>query len=1611
MASGSLGHLAATVTLDIDPFKSSARALNSQIKATGSALRAQEAALKGYGSSLNGMKATYSSMGQQMKNYEAKLQAQKQTYQDLTKKTADTAEEQAKLTTRQANAANQYNRTSAQMEALRAKMNATQRQITLQSNGWYQAGQKVSTFGTHITNASQKLSSVGSTMTRSVTTPIVAGMGLAIKSAMSFGDEINSIGPLLTNGAAVTGKFKTQLDQMGNASKRWAQQYGISTNSINKGMADLVRAGYSANQTMKMMPAILDASRASGEDFNTVMDVVTSTMTQFGVKASRTTSVTDAMTYAANATKSGFADMGEAMKYTGQSAHAAGINLNTTVAAIGLLSNAGLQGSTAGTAFNMMLQKLTAGSMKAGSPMKKLGINIDAFKKGTIGLPEVINEVTKATAGMNKGQKVAAVTAAFGERGGRAMLALMNAGSKQLTDLTAKTGQAAGATKKVSDMMGTTAKAQFDRFKASVQVLGIEVGNNLIPAITPLVGKATEMVKAFGEMDKGTQQSIIKFALYAAAAGPVLSITSKLGSVIGGTVNGIGLFAQGIGRMQSAAKLGGTGLQILKSGFSASAYSATTFAGQAATATGALGGIEGASGAAAGGLSLLNPVVLGVTAAVVGGIAVWELWGKKALESSQISSRWGADVGSSADKALGEFQKSSSGITEALTDMDTATSTTTKSMSQSFENEFGNIEKAAKTHMKNVKETIDGLDPDVAEAVNKAAQKTKGASDKLIADAKQHEQAAQNILKGHNQSVAKLSDDQRVMLKNHQDAMANDELKALNITGNKKKAVMATLNQDYNKMSQSQRDSQIRALDDVSRATIKGMAKQQNSLKKALDSGKITQQEYNAGMKVLGDKTSAVMDKTAAQYIKLEKASGKSTATIKQDMLEQGLSYQNGMKYIEQHGQKVKNNAKLVVDETGKMSKATKDAANTWNNLVFDAKTGKVKTNAQEEVNKAVKSGKQWDQIKLLVKEGKLSTNAKEMVANAAIAEGRWNSLSWKEQKALIKSEGNEDFVKLLEDSGEWNDLTIQQKQAIVNSKGGADLGNLLVKLGVWDNLTPKEQQLVLKDNGTQTLYKVLGELGEWNQLTLKEQQAVVSGDPSGIANVLIKMDLWNNFTLKEKIAMLHAKGKEDIIDSINEVGRWNDLTPQQQVAIMTAKGKPELVDALMKFNVWNNLTPKQQQAQVKTSGAVDLINMLGQMGKWNSLNPEAKSAIVNAQGSAQLGDILTKYNLWAGLPAELVKQMIAEDKASGNSKAATDAIYQYNKANPNKKIMNSDDMVSPKIKVIGGNIGQYDQKNPKTKHFNGDASNITKASSQSTQAQDRHNNKQDKTKPFNGDPSSILKSSSQSTGAQDRHNNHRINTKKLTGDPSSILRAGANSLNAQGRHNSYHVTNKHLPGTDATTGAATSAINSINRFNGLKETVKHFKSIFTTVKETIFGKSSKNAHGTSNFEGGNMLVNDQPGSVYQETVWFPHQKQPFFPQGRNVLIPDAPKGTKVLRANLTAQLSRNLTRFAEGSLQTNRAVETILNTPDTKQISSDEDIGGSSKTRISMKDYSQQLETVNESLFQVKALLISMLSIDKKQLAAILHSGNNKELLKNIADMQSIYDVQNIRG
>ena len=1227
----SLGHLAATVSLDIDPFTARAKVLKSQIKATANALRAQEAAIKGSSNSINNMRATYATMSQQMRNYNAQLQQSKRIMDNM--KNSEVA---------RSNAAKQYAKTSADIQRLQGRMQALNRDIELQSNKWTQLANRAQHFGNVTTSIGSKMSGIGRGMSTYLTAPIAAGLVYSAKKLVDFQDQMLKTKNVIRTSGESAAETNYAYKKMTADARKYSDEYGVSQQKIAAGYQDLVKRGYTSKAAIGVMRNELKASVATGDDFNDVINVASQTMESFGlatdkagrpiknaaVMQRRSTKTLNELAYAADATSTDFQSLGVGMSYVGSTAHQAGFSLSETASAMGILSNNGLEADKAGTGLRKVINSLVTPTANGQKALASINLTTKDFltKSGKLksmsAIFKTLNSHMKGKTGDEKNDIFHALFGTTGQQAG----AILTENANRLKELNK---EVQNATKRdyigdLSQKNLKSPKAQLAIFKESLTNAGMDMAKYVLPAVIPLVQDVSKLAHSFGELSPAVQKAIVGITLFTAGAGPLFLILGKLSSGVGKTALGFMKFNAGIGRAVTAAKLGASSLDVIGSAFSKSTFQATKFgttmtgaggrAVQAANGVGAAtvalrgtsvaAGEAGAATAVAGASLGTIAAVAGVaTLAIAGGITVWELWGKKAVASAQRTNRWGSDVGAVADKALSKMKSTSQGIQATLTDMDVAASTSTKKLADDFDKEFSNIKNSAKEHFSNAKKAEKGLSPDVSSAIDKELKKEKDQYNAYVQDADSANQKVQTILSNHNKKISELDDSQRVMLKNNQQAMLNDEMKVLKLSGDKRAKAMAVLNNDIKHMSLQQRSN---ALGDITSETAdmqEQYKKQSDILAKRYGKGTAL---YKAGMKANEKALTDYTDKAAAEYIRLARANGESTKLIKDDLKSMGLSYSDGVDEIKRQTKAAETNLKSLAVDTTKLGGKAKKAADMWNDLVFDPKTGKVRTNAQEEVNKAVNSKDQWNQIKLLKKEGKLSTNAQQMVAAALIENGKWDKMSWKEQKAWLKDGFSETIVQALEKSGEWNDLDLQTKEAIVKAKGKQEMADILLESGAWNSLSLKQQEAVITNKATKPIYEALQSSGQWNNLTLKQQEAIID-----------------------------------------------------------AKGTSQLVDALVQANQWNNLTFKQQQALVTTKGTADVMDALNKIGRWNQLSPKQQEAIVNAKGSGQLGELISKYNLWKGMPASTVKQIVAEDRASGNLKAANDAILAWQRANP----------------------------------------------------------------------------------------------------------------------------------------------------------------------------------------------------------------------------------------------------------------------------------------------------------------------------------------------------------
>ena len=227
----------------------------------------------------------------------------------------------------------------------------------------------------------------------------LSGVGVAaVKMGTDFEAQMSRV-------SAISGATAQEFSKMREQALQLGADTAFSSTEAAQGMENLAAAGFETSEIMDAMPGLLDLAAASGEDLSNSSDIAASTLRGFGLAASDAGHVADVLAENANRTNSSVADTGDAMKYVAPFARAAGISLEETAAAVGIMANAGIQGSQAGTTLRGALSRLSKPTKDMQEAMDALGVSFYDSEGKMKPLSEQIGMMQEATAGLTDEQK------------------------------------------------------------------------------------------------------------------------------------------------------------------------------------------------------------------------------------------------------------------------------------------------------------------------------------------------------------------------------------------------------------------------------------------------------------------------------------------------------------------------------------------------------------------------------------------------------------------------------------------------------------------------------------------------------------------------------------------------------------------------------------------------------------------------------------------------------------------------------------------------------------------------------------------------------------------------------------------------------------------------------------------------------------------------------------------------------------------------------------------------------------------------------------------------------------------------------------------------------
>ena len=240
-----------------------------------------------------------------------------------------------------------------QYDALQREIVETEqrlRSLEEQANQSATALQKIGATGEKLQTVGNKISSVGQKLLP--VTGVVTGLGTAaVKTAADFDSAMSKV-------AAVSGATGSDFDSFRDKAREMGAKTKFSATEADA-MNYMAMAGWKTEDMLSGIEGVMYLAAASGEDLATTSDIVTDALTAFGLTAADSGHFADVLAAASSNANTNVSMMGETFKYCAPVAGALGFSVEDTAEAIGLMGNAGIKASQAGTSMRSIMTNLT----------------------------------------------------------------------------------------------------------------------------------------------------------------------------------------------------------------------------------------------------------------------------------------------------------------------------------------------------------------------------------------------------------------------------------------------------------------------------------------------------------------------------------------------------------------------------------------------------------------------------------------------------------------------------------------------------------------------------------------------------------------------------------------------------------------------------------------------------------------------------------------------------------------------------------------------------------------------------------------------------------------------------------------------------------------------------------------------------------------------------------------------------------------------------------------------------------------------------------------------------------------------------------------------------
>lgn len=354
-------------------------------------------------------------------------------------------------------------------------------------------------FGNEIIKADTETNTFGDTLKANLTSAAIInavkklaeGIKEIAESCIEAGSNFEAS---MSKVEAVSGATGSELDALTAKAKEMGATTMFSASEAADAMNYMAMAGWKTEDMLSGIEGVMDLAAASGEDLATTSDIVTDALTAFGLSAEDTAHFADVLAAASSNANTNVAMMGETFNYCASIAGSLGFSVEDTAEAIGLMANAGIKSSQAGTSLRRIMTELSKDVTIHSKALGDMTIKTSNADGSMRGLSDILADCRTAFAGLTESEKASAAASIVGKNAMSGFLALMNAAPSDVEKLSTALENCDGVAKDMANTMQDNLKGKLTILQSALEALQISTYETFDGSLKEGVEGATDAV-------------------------------------------------------------------------------------------------------------------------------------------------------------------------------------------------------------------------------------------------------------------------------------------------------------------------------------------------------------------------------------------------------------------------------------------------------------------------------------------------------------------------------------------------------------------------------------------------------------------------------------------------------------------------------------------------------------------------------------------------------------------------------------------------------------------------------------------------------------------------------------------------------------------------------------------------------------------------------------------------------------------------------------------------------------------------------------------------------------------------------------------------------------